>query len=118
MPRIGVSPGPPDARTLAAKEHAIMTEVVDWATRLERDGYITYNQSSDRCATKRWHAALARAALRLYQDGEDLVDLRVPIVAALAERYETDSEDDIADAVGMMLVVTLKELVAISRSHG
>jgi hypothetical protein len=94
-----------------------MSEIIDWATRLERDGYITYSQGSDRIATKRWHSALARAALRLYQDGEDLVDLRVPIVAALAERYDTDNEDEIADAVGMMLVVTMKELVALSRSQ-
>jgi hypothetical protein len=92
-----------------------MSDIVDWATRLERDGFIEYGRGTDRAGTKRWHAALARAALRLYQDGEDLVDLRVPIAAALAERYEADCEAEIAEAVSMMLIVTMRELVAIAR---
>jgi hypothetical protein len=95
-----------------------MSEEIDWATRLERDGLIAYGQGSDRCATKRWHAALARAALRLYQDGEDLVDLRVPIAAALAERYGTDSDAEIDDAISVMLIVTMRELVSLSRTQG
>jgi hypothetical protein len=94
-----------------------MSDEIDWATRLERDGFIAYGKGSDRCATKRWHALLARAALRLYQDGEDLVDLRVPIAAALAECYEADSEGEIADAIGVMLIVTMRELVSLSREQ-
>lgn len=92
-----------------------MSDGIDWATRLEQDGLIAYGADNDRRATKRWHSALARAALRLYQDGEDLVDLRVPIAAALAERYETDAQ--LEDAIGVMLVVTMRELVAIARSQ-
>jgi hypothetical protein len=94
-----------------------MSEGVDWATRLEKDGLLTYGHDNDRCGTKRWHAALARATLRLYQDGEDLVDLRVPIAAALAERYEADPDVELEDAIGLMLVVTMRELVAIARSE-
>jgi hypothetical protein len=94
-----------------------MSDEIDWATRLERDGFIAYGKGSDRCATKRWHALLARAALRLYQDGEDLVDLRVPIAAALAECYEADSEGEISDAIGVMLIVTMRELVSLSREQ-
>ncbi len=94
-----------------------MAERVDWATRLEQDGLIAYGDDNDRHGTKRWHAALARAALRLYQDGEDLVDLRVPIAVALAERYDTDADADLADAISVMLVVTMRELVSIARSE-
>ena len=44
--------------------------------------------------TRRWQAAMARAAVRLYEQGGDGSDLRVPIALALVDIYGADTPDD------------------------
>ena len=83
----------------------------EWLTRLERDGFLETIGARLR-TTRRWHAALARAALRLFQDGEELTDLRVPIAFALAESYDDQPEKSLAAAVRVILPIAVEELSA------
>lgn len=88
-----------------------MTRITDWSHRLERDGYLETTNAGVQ-TTKRWQAAMSRAALRLHTEGETLTDLRVPIAAALLEAYEDVSDDSLADAVTLMLRIEASELSA------
>lgn len=86
-----------------------MPDPIDWAVRLERDGYL--ERTSDGWhTTKRWQAAMSRAALDLYSAGETLTDLRVPIAAALVDCYSDAPAEELADAVGLMLRIESAEL--------
>jgi hypothetical protein len=86
-----------------------MSDPIDWVARLERDGYLERAHDGLR-TTKRWQAAMSRAARELYVAGETLTDLRVPIAAALVECYADARAEDLADAVGVMLPIETAEL--------
>jgi hypothetical protein len=82
----------------------------EWSSQLERDGFLERDAEGELCTTRRWHGALARAALRLYEAGEELDDLRTPVAAALVESYATATEDELVAAVHAMLSVAQREL--------
>jgi hypothetical protein len=88
-----------------------MTRMIDWPRRLERDGFLE-STSAGLHTTKRWQAAMSRAALRLHTEGETLSDLRVPIAAALIEVYDDVSDEALAEAVTVMLRIESTELSA------
>jgi hypothetical protein len=62
--------------------------------------------------TPRWQAAMARAALRLQRGGAPWRDLRLPIAAALLERYPEATDTELASLVEAMLPVEEAELEA------
>ncbi len=53
--------------------------------------------------TRRWQAAMARAALRLLVQGAPDHDLRLPIAVALAELFPSCSDTELAERVEAML---------------
>ncbi len=63
--------------------------------------------------TRRWQAAMARAAVRLYEQGGDGGnDLRVPIALALVDIYGADTPDDtLAGWVEAMLPIEEAEVM-------
>ncbi len=70
--------------------------------RREGDAYRT---------TRRWQAAMARAAVRLYERGGGY-DLRVPIALALVEIYGADTPDEqLATLVEVMLPIETAEVL-------
>jgi|HubBroStandDraft_6_1064221.scaffolds.fasta_scaffold69528_3 hypothetical protein len=78
--------------------------------RLLADGLLRRAESGLR-STRRWQAAMARAALRLLGAGQDGDDLRVPIASALIEIYGDDLDDEaVADAIAVMFPIELSEL--------
>src|SRR6476620_8551275 len=90
----------------------------DWAARLVHDDFLTSDANGVLCTTQRWHGALARAALRLYQRGDELQDMRTPITAALLEAYYDESDGAVAQAVETMYRVALREINAAARFAG
>jgi hypothetical protein len=81
--------------------------------RLLADGLLLSAESGLR-STRRWQAAMARAALRLIRAGLDGDDLRVPIATALIELYGDELDDRaIADAVEIMLPIEMAELAQV-----
>jgi hypothetical protein len=80
--------------------------------RLVADGYLLGEGSRLR-PTARWQAALARAALLLQRADAPWSDLRLPIAAALAERYGELDDDALAALVELMLSVEQAELTPI-----
>lgn len=62
--------------------------------------------------TPRWQAAMARAAFRLQHAGAPWQDLRLPVAAALLERYPEATDDDLAALVEAMVPVEEGELRA------
>lgn len=62
--------------------------------------------------TPRWHAAMARAALRLQQGGAPWKDVRLPVVAALVERYPDLADEDLVALVEAMVPIEEAELAA------
>lgn len=95
-----------------------MSEDLDWTARLVRDDFLHRDDDGLLCTTQRWHGALARAALRLYQRGDELADIRTPITAALLEAYDDDADAAIAKAVETMYRVAQRELNAAARFAG
>ena len=83
-----------------------------WRSRLELDGLIECAEGSVR-TTRLWQAALARAAFELFRDGEELSDIRVPIAAALSERYPGIENHDLVTVVRVMFPIAVGELSAI-----
>lgn len=83
-----------------------------------RDEFLHRDSDGVLRTTQRWHGALARAAIRLYQRGDELADIRTPITAALLEAYDDDSDAAIAQAVETMYVIALRELNAAARFAG
>jgi hypothetical protein len=77
--------------------------------RLIDDGYLRPGAERLR-TTARWQAAMARAAGSLQRAGAPWTDLRLPIAAALAERYGELADDQVADLVEAMLPVEAAEL--------
>lgn len=60
--------------------------------------------------TRRWQAAMARAAARLQQSAAPWTDLRLPIAAALVENYPCMTDEALAPLVEAMLPVEEAEL--------
>lgn len=75
------------------------------AARLIADGLVR-TDGDRRVATRRWHGAMARAAMRLLASGDEGADLRVPIVTALLEIYGADlADEELADMVEVLLPI-------------
>lgn len=78
--------------------------------QLERDGLLRRERAILR-TTRRWQAAMARAAYLLYSSGDEGEDLRLPIATALLELYGIDQPSEhIAELVEVMLPIELAEL--------
>jgi len=60
--------------------------------------------------TPRWQAAVARAALRLQDEGAPWRDLRLPIAAALLELYPAIHDEALVPLVEAMLPVEESEI--------
>jgi hypothetical protein len=79
--------------------------------RLEADGLAAKLERGLPRTTRRWQAAMARAAMHLYEAGDAGSDLRVPIAAALLEIYgKTLGDDELADLVEAMLPIEARSL--------
>lgn len=59
--------------------------------------------------TRRWQAAMARAAIRLHEAGAPWMDLRLPVVSALLELVDADDET-LVRYTAVMLSVEAAEL--------
>lgn len=79
--------------------------------RLFADGILHRVGDSHR-TTRRWQGAMMRAALRLYEAGDEGSDLRVPIVSALVELYGEQTET----ALLVEMVAVLAPLERLPRS--
>jgi hypothetical protein len=53
--------------------------------------------------TRRWQAAMARAALRLHRTGAPWADLRLPIATALVETVRDLTDEEVAGCVEVLL---------------
>lgn len=82
-----------------------------WALeRLREDGLIRDDDGRPR-TTPRWQAAMARAARRLMEAGEEGDDLRVPVAWALVDLYGAETPDDeLVDLVETMASIEAVEL--------
>ncbi len=72
-------------------------------------GFLRRDERGGVRTTPRWQAALARAAFRLQRAGAPW-DLRLPIAAALVERFPELSDEPIAALVEEMLRIEEAEL--------
>lgn len=77
---------------------------------LVRDGLVRVEAGQAR-TTRRWQAAMTRAALRLSRQGEDLEDLRLPMVAAMLELCPGAPDEVLARRVEAMLPVEAREVL-------
>jgi hypothetical protein len=62
--------------------------------------------------TARWQGAMARAALALQRAGAPM-DLRLPVVAALLERFPAAGDEELAELVEVMLPIEEAELASL-----
>ncbi len=86
--------------------------------RLAVDGLIVEVAGHWR-TTRRWQAAMMRAALWLQQHGDASEDLRVPVIIALTHLYGDLSDDELSRLVVAILPIEERELQpAMSRSGG
>lgn len=78
---------------------------------LEHAGLLRKEQAAFR-TTRRWQAAMARAALRLYRaEGTRDDDLRIPIVCALLDVYGPDlTREQLAELTEVMHPIEAAEL--------
>ena len=83
----------------------------DPADQLLEDGLIRRDGERTR-TTPRWQAAMARAALGLQRADAPWRDLRLPVAAALLERYPDATDAELAALVELMLPVEEAELAA------
>ena len=81
----------------------------DALARLEADGLVRRDADGPR-TTRRWQAAMARAAVRLYRDGAPWQDLRLPIASALVELYAGAPDEEILAYVEALLPLEAREL--------
>ncbi|HET7754802.1 MAG TPA: hypothetical protein VFK85_12905 [Anaeromyxobacteraceae bacterium] len=82
-------------------------------TDLEAAGLLDRSQGTLR-TTRRWQAAMARAALRLHESGAPWMDLRLPVVAALMELVPCDDEALVRYTAAMLSV----ESTELARPRG
>jgi hypothetical protein len=83
----------------------------DPAEQLLEDG-LTQREGGRTRTTPRWQAAMARAAIALQRAQAPWQDLRLPIAAALLERYPGATDEELAALVEAMLPVEEAELAA------
>jgi hypothetical protein len=76
---------------------------LDAIAALEAAGLLESSPAGLR-TTRRWHAAMSRAASRLHESGAPWMDLRLPVVAALAELVPSDDETLVRYAAAMLAV--------------
>ena len=78
--------------------------------RFEADGFIL--RDGRRWKTgRRWQQAMARAAMKLYHEGDPGDDLRVPIALAIVEIYSGTLDDEtLAELVEAMLPIETSSL--------
>lgn len=74
----------------------------DVLAALEAEGVVTRDGAGVR-GTRRWQAAMARAARRLHAEGAPWKDLRLPIAVALVDLRRELSDDEIARRVEALL---------------
>src|SRR5436190_4699018 len=86
--------------------------------RFEADGFIL--RDGQRWKTgRRWQQAMARAAMKLYHEGDPGDDLRVPIALAIVELYSSTLDDEtLADLVEAILPIETGSLGIVSRCEG
>ena len=99
-----------EARTASPGEAELRAALA----RLEADGFIVSDPPSKRWRTsRRWQRAMARAAVKLYQQGDEGGDLRVPIALALVELSSArpgDDDETLARLVEAMLPIEVDSL--------
>lgn len=83
----------------------------DPVERLIADGLLRRDGDRTR-TTAGWQAAMARAALALQRAAAPWRDLRLPLAAALLERYPGATDEELAALVEAMLPVEEAELGA------
>jgi hypothetical protein len=77
--------------------------------RLVHDGLVRVEDGAPR-TTRRWQAAMARAALILRDVKAPSEDLRLPIAVALVNLYGDDADEQmVIDCVGELLPIELAE---------
>jgi hypothetical protein len=76
---------------------------------LEAEGLVLRDRDGVR-ATRRWQAAMARAALRLQRQGAPWKDLRLPIAAALLELRADLPDAEVARRVEALLPIEARTL--------
>ncbi len=81
----------------------------DPIAQLEADGLLLRVGDGHR-TTKRWQAAMSRAARRLAVSGDDDDDLRVPITHALLEFYREASIEELVSIVQVLAPIEAAEL--------
>jgi hypothetical protein len=72
-------------------------DIADALARLESDGLVERSEEIWRTG-RRFQQAMARAAAKLYADGDPGEDLRVPIALALIDLYGDAVDDDLLAA--------------------
>ena len=78
--------------------------------RLTADGLIERDGGVLR-TTRKWQGAMARAALHLYNTGDESDDLRVPIAYALLQLYgDSLSDEELVACVTGMLPIQARAL--------
>jgi hypothetical protein len=81
----------------------------DWVTRFAADGLL-HRENGRLRTTRRWQAAMARAALLLAKN-DDGRDLRVPIAFALIDLYgDALVNEQLVQAIRTMLPIEYEEL--------
>jgi hypothetical protein len=86
-----------------------MPEAADLLGRLLDEGLLTRAGGEAR-TTRRWQAAMARAALRLQREGAPWQDLRLPIACALVELLGECSDEELVGCVELLLPIEQREL--------
>jgi hypothetical protein len=84
----------------------------DPVDRLVAEGLVRLESGRPR-TTSRWQAAMARAALGLQQAGAPWKDLKLPVVAAMVERFPDATDEQIADLAEAMLAIEEAELAPL-----
>jgi hypothetical protein len=78
--------------------------------RFAADGFIVHGGQRWK-TSRRWQQAMARAALKLYDDGDPGDDLRVPIALAIVELYSGALDDEfLAELVEAILPIEAASL--------
>ena len=81
----------------------------EFLQRLEADELLRWDGTCHR-TTRRWQAAMARAALRLLREGAPDDDLRLPVACAIVEFYQDLPDDDLARWVEVLTPIEAAEL--------
>ncbi|MDB4928617.1 MAG: hypothetical protein JWM10_1101 [Myxococcaceae bacterium] len=77
--------------------------------RLEADELLRRDGSGHR-TTRRWQAAMARAAFRLMRAGAADDDLRLPVACAIVEFYQDLPNDELARLLEVLTPIEAAEL--------